>query len=89
MFHHHPGCNLTTTICATVFIVCMCACLRMCVCVCGGGGLVVGVGRCMREGAIRLINRYFLHIYYYVLKNIHLLCYYATLIFVILPTDKM
>ena len=30
MFHLHPGCNLTTTICATVFIVCMCACVRMC-----------------------------------------------------------
>ena len=52
----------------------------------GGGG---GGGQCMREGAVRLIYRSFLHIYYYVLNNVYLLCDYATLIFVILLIDKM
>ena len=58
----------------------------------GGAGVCVGGGwrwgRCMREGAERLINRSFLDIYYYVLKKFYLLCYYATLIFAILPIDK-
>ena len=58
-------------------------------CVWGGTGVCGGGGRCMREGAVRLINRSLLYKYYYVLKNIYLLFYYATLIFVILPIDKM
>ena len=42
----------------------MCVCVRVCV---GEGG---GGRWCMLEGAVRLINQSFLHIYYYVLKNI-------------------
>ena len=78
----------------------MYVCVRAYVCVCVGGGAGVCMcvggngcvwwgGRCMREGAVRLINRSLLYKYYYVLKNIYLLFYYATLIFVILPIDKM
>ena len=55
----------------------------MCVGRWGGGG------QCVHEGAVRLINQSLLHTYHPVLKNIYLLCYYATLRFVILPIDKM
>ena len=34
-FHLHLGCNFTTTICATVFTVCMCVCVHAYMCVCG------------------------------------------------------
>ena len=58
---------------------CMYVCVRAYVCVGGGRVCVFGRGRCMREGAVRLINRSFLHLCSYVLKTIYLLCYYAFL----------
>ena len=50
-FHLHPGSNLTTTICATVYIVCMCACVCVCVCVCERAGVCVCVRAYVRASA--------------------------------------